>query len=115
MNKITMDKIIKLSPLTETTFYILISLINPLHGYGIMQKVQKLSEGRIRLAPGTLYGALTNLVQTGLIVPEESGSSNPRRKIYRITETGKKLADYEIKRLQEMIINGKMLLEGKVV
>lgn len=110
-----MDKIIKLSPLTETTFYILISLINPLHGYGIMQKVQKLSKGRIRLAPGTLYGALTNLVQTGLIVPEEYGSSNPRRKIYRITETGKKLADYEIKRLQEMIINGKMLLEGKVV
>ena len=53
-----MNRIKDLSPLTETTFYILIALLEPLHGYGIMQKVIKLSRGRIHLGPGTLYGRL---------------------------------------------------------
>ena len=66
-----MNKLKKLSPLTETSFYILISLLEPLHGYGIMQKVIKLSKGRIRLGAGTLYGALGNLVDMGLITPWE--------------------------------------------
>jgi DNA-binding PadR family transcriptional regulator len=106
-----MNKIRQISPLTETTFYILISLMEPLHGYGIMQKVLKLSKNRIHLATGTLYGALSNLVETGLIVPKESDDSNPRRKIYHITKLGKELISYEINRLDEMVTNGKMLLK----
>jgi DNA-binding PadR family transcriptional regulator len=110
-----MNKIMQMSPLTETTFYILISLIEPLHGYGIMQKVLKLSNNRINLAPGTLYGALSNLVETSLIIPEESSDSNPRRKIYHITALGIELVSYEIKRLEEMVTNGKELLGGKEI
>jgi len=110
-----MNKINQISPLTETTFYILISLIEPLHGYGIMQKVLKLSKGRIHLAPGTLYGALSNLVDTGMIIPREPQESNPRRKLYHITNIGKELIIYEIRRLEEMVKNGKSLLDMKGV
>ncbi len=108
-----MNKIKKLSPLTETTFYILISLLEPLHGYGIMQEVLSLSKGRIHLGPGTLYGALGNLVKAGLIVPGEYGETNPRRKIYIITGLGKELIKYELLRLKEMTQNGEKLLHKK--
>ena len=53
--------------LTEAVFYILLSLDAPLHGYGIMQNVERLSGGRVRLAAGTLYGALTTLTERGWI------------------------------------------------
>ncbi len=105
-----LKKLKKLSPLTETTFYILISLLEPLHGYGIMQKVLKLSKGRLNLGPGTLYGALGNMVSMGLINPEESGESESRRKVYRITGLGIELINYEIDRLGEMIGNGRALI-----
>jgi DNA-binding PadR family transcriptional regulator len=106
-----MSIINEMSPLTEATFYILISLLEPLHGYGIMQKVIKLSNGRIHLAPGTLYGALSNLVDSRLIVPKDSKESNSRRKIYNITTAGKELIEYEVKRLEEMVKNGRNLLK----
>ena len=108
-----MNRIKKISPLTETTFYILISLLEPLHGYGIMQKVINLSKGRIHLGPGTLYGALGNLVGAGLIMPKGSRETNPRRKIYIITNLGKELIKYEIRRLKEMTQNGENLLHEK--
>ncbi len=110
-----MNRIKKLSPLTETTFYILASLLEPLHGYGIMQKVINLSKGRIHLGPGTLYGALSNLVDTDLIIPREPKEPNSRRKIYIITELGKELIEFEINRLEEMANNGKTLLRKKGV
>jgi len=108
-----MNRIKKLSPLTETTFYILVSLLEPLHGYGIMQKVINLSKSRIHLGPGTLYGALSNLVDTRLIIPRESKEPNSRRKIYIITELGKELIEFEINRLDEMANNGRILLRKK--
>ena len=54
-------------PLTHTTFYILISLTTPLHGYGIMQKVEEMSKGEVKLGPGTLYGALSKLEKQKII------------------------------------------------
>ena len=60
--------VMKFSPLTETSYYILLSLIAPLHGYGIIKKVEEMSDGRIKLAAGTLYGAFTSLVNHKLIV-----------------------------------------------
>ena len=102
----------KYSPMTETMFYILIVLLRPLHGYGIMQKVEKLSEGRIRLGPGTLYGALANLVEAKLIQPQDGGQDpGDRRKVYSITEFGIELIGFEVKRLEEMLNNTKMLLK----
>lgn len=110
-----MNRIKKLSPLTETTFYILVSLLEPLHGYAIMQKVINLSNDRIHLGPGTLYGALSNMVGTGLIIPGEPNKQNSRRKTYIITELGKELIEFEVNRLEEMANNGKTLLGKKGV
>jgi DNA-binding PadR family transcriptional regulator len=104
------EKLKKLSPLTETSFYVLISLLEPLHGYGVMQKVEKLSNGRIKFGPGTLYGALNNLQEIGLIMPHETGGETDRRKTYKITQTGMDLVEFEISRLEEMILNAKTLL-----
>ena len=90
------------SPLTETTFFILLALNEPLHGYGIMNMVNELSSGRIKLGPGTLYGALSNLVESKLIEPL-ANDKRSRRKTYRITSSGRKLLEYEIKRLKEIV------------
>ena len=107
-------KIRKYSPLTETTFYILISLLEPLHGYGIMQKVEKLSKGRVKLGPGTLYGALGNLLEAKMIQLEDGRGIDKRRKVYRIMDLGIKMIEFEIKRLEEMLQNGKDLIRRKV-
>ena len=56
--------------LTESTYYILLSLYHPQHGYGIMQQTEQLSGGRVHLAAGTLYGALTSLCDKGWIRPQ---------------------------------------------
>ena len=97
--------------LTEAVFYILLSLEKPLHGYGIMQNAEKLSGGRVKLAAGTLYGAINTLLEKGWIssVPGESGD---RKKEYQITETGKAAVLAEIERLRELVENGEKLTGG---
>ena len=65
--------------LTEAVFYILLSLDAPLHGYGIMQNVERLSGGRVRLAAGTLYGALTTLTERGWIEAAGRNTASPPR------------------------------------
>jgi len=96
--------------LTEAVFYILLSLLKPLHGYGIIQNVGELSKGRIKLAPGTLYGALNSLVDKGWIdaLPENPES---RKKEYVITTSGKAVLKEEIERLAELVDNGKKFME----
>ena len=66
--------------LTEAVYYILLSLDQPLHGYGIMQNIERISGGRVRLAAGTLYGALNSLLERQWIraLPEEKGGSPQR-------------------------------------
>ena len=95
--------------LTEAVFYILLSLLKPLHGYGIIQNVGELSKGRIKLAPGTLYGALNSLVDKGWIdaLPENPES---RKKEYVITVAGKAVLKDEIDRLSELVDNGRKIL-----
>ena len=73
--------------LTEAVYYILISLYTPLHGYGVIQNVEKISGGRVRLGAGTLYGAINNLLGKGWII--ECGESGDRKKEYIITEAGR--------------------------
>ena len=96
--------------LTESTYYILLSLISPQHGYGIMQQVEEMSSGRVRLAAGTLYGALNTLCDKGWIIllPVEDGS---RRKEYKLTEKGKNILVQEVKRLRELAENGERILK----
>lgn len=97
--------------LTEAVFYILLSLTEPLHGYGIMQNSERLSNGRVHLAAGTLYGAITNLIEKGWIraLPEEKDS---RKKEYIITNLGREVLLDEMKRLEELLSNGKRILGG---
>lgn len=97
--------------LTEAVFYILLSLQKPLHGYGIIQNVGELSNGRVKLAAGTLYGALNSLVEKGWIdaLPENPES---RKKEYVITNSGLTVLKEELARLSELVDNGKRLLGG---
>lgn len=104
----------KFSPLTEATYYILLSLTKPLHGYGIIKKVEEMSTGRVRLAAGTLYGAMSTLVDNKLIVLIGEDKENKRRKLYQMTELGRDLINCEIKRLQEMVENGVKEIGGKL-
>ena len=99
--------------LTEATYYILLSLYRPRHGYGIMQQVEELSQGRVRLAPGTLYGALNAMVEKGWIIqlPVEEGS---RKKNYQITERGLVMLRTELARLQELVRNGEEIMGGQI-
>lgn len=104
-------KIEKFSPLTESTFYILISLYEPAHGYGIMQKVERMSNGRVVLGPGTMYGALSNL-QKNMLIASLENKPGDRKKMYEITEFGKELVEYEVKRLKEIIKNAEKITDG---
>ena len=98
--------------LTESTYYILLSLVSPQHGYGIMQQAEELSKGRVRLAAGTLYGALGAMVDKGWIeqLPVEEGS---RKKEYQLTAQGRRVLEKEVERLRELADNGERILGGE--
>ena len=89
-------------PMTETGFYILLCLQKPNHGYGIVQLVDQMTEGEIKLAPGTMYGSLSKMEKDGLIrfVREED-----KRKIYEITELGMEVLQLELKRIKRLYRN----------
>ena len=99
--------------LTEAVYYILLSLASPRHGYGIMQETERMSDGRVKLAAGTLYGALNGLLDRGWIraVP---GAEDSRRKEYALTDKGKEALESESDRLRELVDNGESVLGGKV-
>lgn len=96
--------------LTEAVYYILLSLITPRHGYGIIQNVEALSGGRVRLAAGTLYGAINTLLEKGWIraLPGEKDS---RKKEYVITDHGQQALTDEMNRLRELLDNGNRIME----
>jgi DNA-binding PadR family transcriptional regulator len=88
-------------PLSEINFYILLALTEPAHGYLIMQKVELLSQGQVRIAAGTLYGAIENLLKARFIVPEDGDDS--RRKVYRLTEDGLQILKMDLERMKLMV------------
>ena len=89
-------------PMTETGFYILLCLQEPNHGYGIVQKVEQMTEGEIRLSPGTMYGSLSKMEKDGVIrfVREEE-----KRKIYQITALGNEVLQLELRRIKRLYRN----------
>ena len=96
-------------PMTEAAYYILLSLLHPGHGYGMMQRIRELSGGRLVMGPGTLYGALARMCREGLIVlAEEEG----RRKTYAITDAGRETLLAEYRRLKHLVADG-AVLEGE--
>jgi len=88
-------------PLTETTYYILLALLEPAHGYLILQKVEELSGGQVRMAAGTLYGAIENLLKQKWLQPV--GSVDNRRKVYVITDRGREMLRLDYERMRHMI------------
>ena len=86
-------------PMTETAFYILFCLQKPNHGYGIVQMVEKMTDGGVRLAPGTMYGSLSKMEKDGVIrfVREED-----KRKNYEITELGLEILGIELDRIRRL-------------
>ena len=98
--------------LTEAVYYTLLSLVTPRHGYGIMQEAERMSSGRVKLAAGTLYGAINGLLDRGWIkaVP---GAEDSRRKEYALTERGREALEGELDRLKELVENGENVLGGE--
>ena len=96
-------------PLTETVYYILLSLFQPAHGYIIMQKVEDLSNGEVRMAAGTLYGALENLLKLKFIKPVKSEDN--RRKVYVITEEGRIILNLDCERMARIVNATKNVLD----
>lgn len=95
-------------PMTETAFYILFCLQKPNHGYGVVQLVEKLSGGEIRLAPGTMYGSLSKMEKDGVIrfIREEE-----KRKIYQVTDLGNQLLQLELQRIQKLYYIAKEVMQ----
>ena len=89
-------------PMTETGFYILLCLREEAHGYNIIRKVEELTNGEIRISPGTMYGSLSKMEKDGLIhfVREEE-----KRKIYCITDLGRDVLALEMKRIEHLYRN----------
>jgi len=102
------DDVKKYLPLTEATYFIMLTLTEPLHGYAVMQKVEEISRGAVRVGPGTLYGVFTTLEKEGLIVKV---SEQDRRKSYTLTPKGKAVLANQIERLELMSHNGAAVLK----
>ena len=100
----------KYLPLTEATYYIMLSLSNPLHGYGIMQKVEEMTKGSVKLGPGTLYGAINKLLKEDIIREVEDPLGDSRRKCYILTSLGVAIVKAEHNRVTLLYENGCMVI-----
>lgn len=91
-------------PMTESAYYILLSFGKPNHGYGVIKLVSKITQGRVSLGAGTIYGTIQRFEKDGLI---SSAGEEERRKLFVLTSLGRKLLQLEIKRLGELYENGR--------
>ena len=111
----------KLNPLPSAAFHILLTLADEdRHGYGIMRQVAEQTGGRMRLGPGTLYSSLQSLLEEGLIEERASPAGMPgeeRRRYYRLTSAGRKLARAEAERLADLlrVARAKNIFRGEYV
>ena len=99
----------KNQPLTEALFYILLAARKPVHGYGIIQEVAQMTNGRVTLGPGTLYGAINSLLDKGWIVLYSAEEGSRRKKEYLITAEGRAVFQAELIRLRELVENGEKM------
>ena len=92
-------------PLTDTTYYILLALLEPAHGYSIMQTVEEMSDGDVRIAAGTMYGAIENLLKLQWIAALPS--TDKRRKVYQLTAAGREILTLETERIRKLALLAK--------
>ena len=98
-------------PMTEAMYYILLSLENPVHGYGMMQRIRELSHDRVKMGPGTLYGVLPRMRNDGWI-EQVDAEGDSRRKTYLLTELGRQELKREYQRLKMLVSDGAFLEES---
>ncbi|MCJ1910020.1 PadR family transcriptional regulator [Planococcus ruber] len=99
--------------LSESTYLVLLALTKkPLHGYGIIKKIEKYSDGELVLAPGTLYGVLTNLQKQKLIELVAAEKESRQKKIYKLTTEGQAVVELEYQRFKKMLTISDEILRG---
>lgn len=110
----------ELLPLTPAVMHILLALADgEKHGYAIMQEVQKLSDGQVKMGPGTLYGSIKRMLQMDLITEiderPEPGLDDERRRYYRLTDLGSRVLEAEARRLELLLAatRRKLILRGE--
>ncbi len=105
----------KVEPLTESYYYILLCLAKePLHGYGIMLETERLSGGTVKIGSGTMYGAISNMIKKDWIAERRSVQSGMERKrMYELTETGRRVLEDEILRIKRLLDSADQVLGGR--
>lgn len=98
----------KLDTLTEPMYYVLLSLTQERHGYGIMQYTEELTGGRVRLGAGTLYTLLARFESEGLL---RATREEEKRKYYLLTDAGRSTLEDEFERLRRQVADGARILE----
>lgn len=106
---------VKQIAMTEAVYYILLSLQAPNHGYGIIQNTMELTGGRLEMGAGTLYGAINTLLDKGWIRLYSEDKQSRKKKQYIITEEGSLALQQEIERLEELLENGKRMMQQRNV
>ena len=101
----------KETPLTEAFFYILLALRKPNHGYGVIQEVEQLTNGRVVLGPGTLYGALQTMQKRDWSRIYSQDTESRKKKEYIITDLGRTAFEAEKSRLEELLDNAQVMEE----
>lgn len=96
-------------PMTEAMYYVLLALVHPNHGYQLMNEIEEVSKGRVKMGPGTMYGVLNRLQKDELIVVV---NDDGRRKTYSITEDGRSALKIEYERLVSMVNDGLIIKEA---
>lgn len=98
-------------PLTEAIYYILLSVRKPNHGYGIIREISEITDKRVTLGPGTLYGAINTLLSKGWIKLYSEDKESRKKKEYIITKDGREVFRNEVERLNELVNNAKLMEE----
>ncbi|MCK5764206.1 MAG: PadR family transcriptional regulator [Clostridiales bacterium] len=102
----------QLQNLTEPMYYILLSLLTPMHGYAIMQNIAYITEARVKVGPGTLYSLISRFEKEGIVVKVSIKES---KKTYLLTDKGREILQQEFTRLNKMVNDGTRLIEGEKI
>jgi len=99
----------QLQNLTEPMYYILMNLLEPMHGYAIMQNIDKQTNGRVKVGPGTLYTLISRFEKEDIVIKI---SSEEGKKTYRLTNKGRTILKEEFIRLNNLVKDGQRMMEG---
>jgi DNA-binding PadR family transcriptional regulator len=100
----------QLQNLTEPMYYVLLNLLSPIHGYGIMKNIEKMTSGQVKVGPGTLYSLLSRFEKEEIVT---KALAEEGKKIYIITYKGREILMREHTRLKRLIADGDMVLEER--